>query len=345
MTRRKSAFCRFLLRPKTLLCLALALFVAAFVIVDACVFPMRSAAALLRMPALPAWERGQMRVLFADVGQGDCTVVQFPDGKTLLIDGGDGSLSACTEAEACCFALGVERFDFALLTHTDADHAEGFAALLDTFGADTVFLPLFPEAEGESGDAYRAALAAAERCGAQTRQAQTYAYFLTEDKELPYYGLFLSPDAGGFYADANDASAVLWLEYAGRSLLCTGDVSQTVERALVQAFEETGGEAFAREVPAFGGQVRLAPDLRSLTVLKAGHHGSAESVGEELLSLCLPEAVVFSAGRGNAYGHPAAETLARVRETVPSAALLRTDEQGSILWAVGADGAYTLAAV
>ena len=64
--RKKHALRRFFLRPKVLLCLALALFAAAFLIVDQCVFPMRYAAALMRLPAIPAREEGQMRVLFAE---------------------------------------------------------------------------------------------------------------------------------------------------------------------------------------------------------------------------------------------------------------------------------------
>ena len=33
---------------------------------------------------------GVMRVGFLDVGFGDCTVVELPDGKNMLIDGGNG---------------------------------------------------------------------------------------------------------------------------------------------------------------------------------------------------------------------------------------------------------------
>lgn len=343
--RKKHALRRFFLRPKVLLCLALALFAAAFLIVDQCVFPMRYAAALMRLPAIPAREEGQMRVLFADVGQGDCTVIQFPDGTAMLIDGGDGSLSARSEAIACCFALGVERFDSVLLTHPDSDHAAGLAELIACFGADTVWLPLFAEAEGEDGAAYAAVLSAVEESGAETRFAQTYAHFLSSEEEYFYYGMFLSPSEGESYADTNDASAVLWLEYAGKSFLFTGDASGRVEDALVRAYEQTDGAVFELDVPAYGGTRTLAPALSELTFLKAGHHGSNASTGEALLSLCSPDAVFFSAGRGNLYGHPSDSCIARVREAVPDAALYRTDELGSILLTLSADGSCTVQAV
>ena len=35
--------------------------------------------------------KGVMRVGFIDVGFGDSTLVELPDGKTVLIDGGDGA--------------------------------------------------------------------------------------------------------------------------------------------------------------------------------------------------------------------------------------------------------------
>ena len=34
---------------------------------------------------------GELRVHFLDVGQGDCTLIELPDGKVALIDGGDST--------------------------------------------------------------------------------------------------------------------------------------------------------------------------------------------------------------------------------------------------------------
>ena len=118
-----------------------------------------------------------------------------------------------------------------------------------------------------------------------------------------------------------------------------------MEDALVRAYEQTDGAVFELDVPAYGGTRTLAPALSELTFLKAGHHGSNASTGEALLSLCSPDAVFFSAGRGNLYGHPSDSCIARVREAVPDAALYRTDELGSILLTLSADGSCTVQAV
>ena len=66
-----------------------------------------------------------------------------------------------------------------------------------------------------------------------------------------------------------------------------------------------------------------------LTVLKAPHHGSATSSTPAFLDAVRPAAVVFSEGRGNRFGHPAAVVLERYRER--RAAIFRTDEDGAIV--------------
>ncbi len=54
---------------------------------------------------------------------------------------------------------------------------------------------------------------------------------------------------------------------------------------------------------------RLA--LAPLVVLKAPHHGSATSSTPPFLAAVHPDAVIFSAGRNNRFGHPAAAVVER----------------------------------
>ena len=64
-------------------------------------------------------------------------------------------------------------------------------------------------------------------------------------------------------------------------------------------------------------------------MLVAGHHGAATSTSEALLRAVRPEAVFISAGADNRFGHPAAQTLARIRQS--GAAVYRTDLSGTII--------------
>lgn len=323
---------------------AAALLLTAAVLVDLLVFPLRFLIAPL--PALAERGTGEMRVHFIDVGQGDSALIEFPDGRTMLVDGGDGSDAATAAVVSEMRAAGLRKLDFVLLTHADADHAGGLAEIVSLFGAETAFMPpVEGAAEGTAfGDFYRAAADA----GAEVRLSQMYEAILPADETYFYYLLFLAPlsphiGSSAYNAgDENEASAVVWLEYEGRSLLLTGDAGEETEERLVRLAETLGDEAFSFPAQAAWGEVTLAPDLASLDFLKAGHHGSSSSTGEALLRMTSPGAVFFSAGAGNGYLHPSYRCIERVRECVPDAEIYRTDEQGTLLLTIRPGGDYAV---
>ena len=49
-------------------------------------------------------------------------------------------------------------------------------------------------------------------------------------------------------------------------------------------------------------------------MLKVAHHGSAGSSGTEFLQRVRPVLAVISCGKKNRYGHPAPETLERLKD-------------------------------
>ena len=69
--------------------------------------------------------------------------------------------------------------------------------------------------------------------------------------------------------------------------------------------------------------------LPDVDVLIAGHHGSKNATCEELLTAVKPEIVCISAGRNNAFGHPAPELLERLEAF--GCTVYRTDLHGDIL--------------
>ena len=100
--------------------------------------------------------------------------------------------------------------------------------------------------------------------------------------------------------DANAVSMLLRVDYGEASALFTGDL---------EIGEEPGP----------------MPDV---DVLKVPHHGSANSSSLMLLHSASPSAAVISAGRNNAYGHPAQALLERLEGT--GASVFRTDECGAV---------------
>ena len=74
------------------------------------------------LPDVSKRREGELRIHFLDVGQGDCTLLEFPDGQTMLIDGGDGQERNTAAVLRYLNALKIKRPDFLLLTHSDSDH-------------------------------------------------------------------------------------------------------------------------------------------------------------------------------------------------------------------------------
>ena len=108
--------------------------------------------------------------------------------------------------------------------------------------------------------------------------------------------------------DPNARSLVLWARVGRFEALLTGDA-----------------------------EAELAPiDPGPVDLLKVAHHGSADAGLSALLARALPQLAVISVGAGNAYGHPAPETLAALVEGgVP---LRRTDTDGEVVIEVHGDG-------
>ncbi|WP_337153713.1 DNA internalization-related competence protein ComEC/Rec2 [Pseudomonas protegens] len=114
--------------------------------------------------------------------------------------------------------------------------------------------------------------------------------------------------------DGNQASCVLQVEAAGERLLLTGDIDARAERALLDS-----------------------PLAVRTHWLQAPHHGSRTSSSMALLQRLAPDAVLISRGRGNAFGHPHPQVLARYRRL--DMAIYDSAEQGALRLQLGTFGA------
>ena len=119
---------------RTALIVSLACAVALFFII----VPYR---ALLPADRISVRREGELRIHFLDVGQGDCSIIEFPDGRTMIIDGGNGREENTSRILRYANALKIDRFDFLLLTHADSDHCGGLEQVLDVKGAGRVYMP------------------------------------------------------------------------------------------------------------------------------------------------------------------------------------------------------------
>jgi beta-lactamase superfamily II metal-dependent hydrolase len=85
---------------------------------------------------IPAGENRVLKVNFVDVQQGDGSVIETPDGKVILVDGGDNQLFARYLAGRFrnTTAARPKNIDCMLVTHGDADH---FVGLPEIFNSET----------------------------------------------------------------------------------------------------------------------------------------------------------------------------------------------------------------
>lgn len=252
-----------------------------------------------------AHEPGGLGITFFDVGQGDATLVRFPDRSNLLIDAGGipfGNSSFDVGSRVLSPALwarGVRALDAMLLTHGDPDHIGGARAIVGDFAPGAVWAGI-PVAQYPP---LQEVLRAARASGAQVERRQA-----GEERRIGGVRVrVLHPPLPDWERQRvrNDDSVVLELLYGDVAVLLPGDVGAGVERSILS---------------------RLTPARHR--ILKVAHHGSRTSTSRELLESWRPQTAVISAGRGNTFGHPAPEVLRRLESI--GAAIYRTDLDGQV---------------
>ncbi len=251
-------------------------------------------------------DTGLMKVTFLSVGQGDSAFIEFPDGKTMLVDAGGSNNPDFDTGERIVApflrARGVERIDYILLSHAQQDHMGGLAFVASNFDVNE----LWWNGQGSLGGLE----AALERNGVRVIDTRAIGR-----KEIGKVVLdFLNPTSNAGL-DINEKSVVMRMSYGSQSFLFTGDIGSKTEAMLL-----------GRPVAA--------------TVLKAAHHGSKGSSSPQFIDAVSPSIVVVSAGRKNAFGFPHQETLERY--AAAGAKVMRTDLGGAAVFET--DGKYLYSA-
>jgi competence protein ComEC len=233
-----------------------------------------------------------LRITFLDVGQGDATLIQWRR-SAILVDTGppDGPVLAHLRH------AGVRRLDLLVVTHAQADHDGGAAAVLHA-------LPVGLVLDGRDGvrepNGARMAAEAARR-GVRLIAAR----------------------AGDVLRVGGVALRVLW---PARTLARAQAGADPNQRAIV-AEADAGGVRTLLTADAES-DVLAGLDLGPVDVLKVSHHGSADPGLPALLERLRPRLAAIEVGRHNVYGHPTAATVRAL--LVAGATLVRTDRDGSV---------------
>ncbi|MFA5676578.1 MAG: MBL fold metallo-hydrolase, partial [Christensenellales bacterium] len=81
----------------------------------------------------------QLEIMIMDVGQGDCILVVFETGETMLIDA-----STKSSAETIINRLdsrGIEKIDIMVATHPHADHIGGMEDIVMRYDIGVIYMP------------------------------------------------------------------------------------------------------------------------------------------------------------------------------------------------------------
>lgn len=249
---------------------------------------------------------GTLKIHFIDVGQGDSTLIVTPTNKKILIDSG-GSKSSETfdvgESTLVPYLLnrGVDTLDYIIISHFDADHCNGFIAVLDKIKVKKVII----SKQAELCNEYKTIINIIKEKNIPV-QIVKKGDKIQFDKFV--YIHILYPTENLKFSDINNNSIVCKLIYGDFSMLFTGDIEKEAEEHILNLYKDT--------------------KIFKSTILKAGHHGSKTSSTEEFIEAVNPKIVLIGVGENNTFGHPSEEILERFEES--KIKIYRTDKNGEI---------------
>jgi competence protein ComEC len=231
-------------------------------------------------------------VTFLDIGQGDATLLQ-ERRTSVLVDTGppDGGIVARLRH------AGVGRLDLLVVTHAQADHEGGAAAVLRAMpvgllldGRDGVREPIGLRMAAEARR--RRVPTATPEAGQTIRVGRIELNILSPVREPP-------EDHAG--EDPNQRAIVAEARVGGFRMLLTADAESDVLSTL---------------------------DLEPVDVLKVSHHGSADPGLAAVLERLRPRVDAIEVGAHNTYGHPVPATVRTLE--AGGGAVYRTDRDGSV---------------
>ncbi len=247
-------------------------------------------------------------VVFFNIGQGDSALINFSNGKKMLVDCGPNSNILSKLGGRLPFYDRV--IDYLVISHPDLDHYGGCIDVLKRYQVKTII----ENGEQKPSDQFWLSWEDFAKKEGADRQVvvEPYTFWSFDQEKVNFYkpdAKFLPSENGG----GNNSSLVFSLTAPKQSFIFSGDAELLLEEALIKTFCPSG--------------LINCNEFRA-DYLKIGHHGSDSSTSEEWLEVVRPKVAIVSVGK-NKFGHPSLR-VARKLERM-SVDIWRTDEKGDII--------------
>ena len=245
---------------------------------------------------IPSGKNNYFSIHTIDVGQGDSILIQTPNSKNILIDGGDNNshhiVSNYLKKKK------VKNIDYIIATHFDSDHIGGLDNIIDKFKVSRIYAPNYKC----STESYKNLI---NSCSNKNLDLQ---YLKQGDLINIEDNINLTVLSPSYIQEENNLNSIVFkIDYKNKSFLFTGDAEANNEINIINSY-----------------------DMSDIDFIKIGHHGSSSSTTEEFIKEINPDIAVISCGYKNQYGHPHKSTLDTLEEN--NVLTYRTDILGNIVF-------------
>ncbi|MDG4476537.1 DNA internalization-related competence protein ComEC/Rec2 [Thiovibrio frasassiensis] len=232
---------------------------------------------------LPQWQNNSSHLTFLAVGNGSATVVEQPDNRVILIDGGGPPDDLFNVGERVIAPFlwhrQIKRVEAIILTHPHADHFNGLPFIIKRFQPEVLWLSETTAQE----PGYSAVLREAAQSGCQIRIARPNQVLAVGKNDFALTCLANLALAGKHEpigdekkstANPNNRGLVLRLDYGHSTFLFPGDIEKDYEEYILDKEE-----------------------LLKADVLLMPHHGLRSSGSARFMENVSPRYCVVSTGR------------------------------------------------
>lgn len=296
--------------------------------------------------------RPELEVVFADVGQGDATLIILKTGESILIDSG-GEKKGVAVIEGMLDYYNIKSPTIYIATHTHEDHCGAMVQLIGKRGGKSLLVPQFTKSDNEFDPKF-----VASRKVLVERKSKA-ASKTVEKNNQP----LLTPARPDLFSGEKDMGLNLLTAASDKNFRIletgSGDVFSVNRNLKIKILSpdkkdrpdrKKGGNESSliiqldyktHKIIIMGDATDGAEQLLSESgidlssnIFRISHHGSPKSTNHDIINAVNPKISIISVGY-NLYGHPSEKVIKRLRDSGSN--VLRTDESGAIIYKFGGE--------